>query len=236
MPCPRCHKLIDADQRYCPHCGADTDAILGPWLDVVRPWLSWLPVLLVALAFGAGLWAYTGEFPYHVLIGIGVGLAAAWWLQRRQAASQSQPISYSTEPLVSITSENGLFELVLTRAKVSLQITPALREKMEQDWQRAKADLQKAGLLTRAVSHVIGGLGKKMLDKIEYPLADIETVKYTDGALVFTYRKRRIRSFESFTVNQEGQEIAALQTFRPADAREFVRQFNLIHLRVAPKP
>lgn len=30
MPCPGCHRLIDARQRYCPYCNIDTDKKLFP--------------------------------------------------------------------------------------------------------------------------------------------------------------------------------------------------------------
>jgi hypothetical protein len=144
MPCPRCRKIIDAGERYCPHCGADTDAMLGPWLDAVRPWAPMLPIVLVALAFGAGLWASTGAFPYYVLIGLAVGVGGAWWL-RRSMAQPAQP-SYTTEPLAHITSENGMFELTLTRASVRMQLTATARQQVELAMQPVKPATASGGI------------------------------------------------------------------------------------------
>jgi hypothetical protein len=76
MPCPGCHRIIDARERYCPYCGVDTDAKLWP-LRAALPLVAVASLLVIGVLLRAGL------FFYAVLIGLALGLAVAWWLRRR---------------------------------------------------------------------------------------------------------------------------------------------------------
>jgi uncharacterized paraquat-inducible protein A len=74
MPCPKCRKIIDARQRFCPYCGIDTDAKL-------RPWAIALPAALVVAAIILGIAARAGYLHYVLLAGLGLGMIFALWLK-----------------------------------------------------------------------------------------------------------------------------------------------------------
>lgn len=73
---------MDARERFCPHCGVDTDAKL-------RPWRFALPLVLVAILALSGLlrrvehfrWDY---FAYALLTGGALSAAAVWWRKRQR--------------------------------------------------------------------------------------------------------------------------------------------------------
>ncbi len=51
MPCPRCHKMIDATDKLCPYCGVDTDEAL--WAArAVFPFVAVGLVILVGALLG----------------------------------------------------------------------------------------------------------------------------------------------------------------------------------------
>lgn len=73
MPCPGCGKMIDAHDTICPHCGADTDAMLRPWMDAAKLALMLGFVLLLGIIQRAELWFY------GVWGGLALSALVAWW-------------------------------------------------------------------------------------------------------------------------------------------------------------
>lgn len=58
--------------------------------------------------------------------------------------------------------------------------------------------------------------------QLSYPVADLDSVSYTDGTIRFAYRNKRKIGFED--VSQNGRK--AMQSFDPADAERFVATVN----------
>ena len=56
MPCPRCRRIVDARERRCPHCGADTDAILAPARAIVPVAVVGVMLVLVAVFRAGAFW------------------------------------------------------------------------------------------------------------------------------------------------------------------------------------
>ncbi len=72
-----------------------------------------------------------------------------------------------------------------------------------------------AGRIERMVKTSVG---KALKTRLTYPLADLDTVTYSDGTIRFKYRIRRKIAFED--VSQSNHK--ALQSFSPEDAQRFV--------------
>jgi hypothetical protein len=128
---------------------------------------------------------------------------------------------------LTITSTGGRVELVLTNTSVSMKLSESVlqqaRDEMQQDLQN-NPDIKKGGLAARFAKFVTGAVESLLNHTIEYPLGDVESVKYQDGGLVFTYHKKQALSFE--TVNVDGKP--ALKSFSPEDSQAFVERFSAL--------
>jgi hypothetical protein len=128
---------------------------------------------------------------------------------------------------LTITSTNGGVELVLTDTSVSMKLSESVlqqaRDEMQHDLQN-DPDIQKGGLAARFAQFVTGAVDNLLNHTIEYPLGDVESVRYQDGGLVFTYNKKHMLSFEK--VSMDGKP--ALQSFSPEDAQAFVERFSAL--------
>jgi hypothetical protein len=126
---------------------------------------------------------------------------------------------------LTITSTDGGVELVLTDTSVSMKLSESVlkqaQDEMQQDLQN-DPDIKKGGLAARFARFVTGAVESLLNHTIEYPLGDVESVRYQDGGLVFTYRKKQALSFE--TVNVDGKP--ALKSFSPEDAQALVQRFS----------
>jgi len=132
-----------------------------------------------------------------------------------------------SEPILTIRSEKDAVELVLTETDVSMKLSESVlkeaQSEMNQDLQN-DPDVAKGGLAERFGHFIAHAVDKLLHQSIEYPLADIQSVEYRDGGLVFTYRKKHALSFE--TVNVESKP--ALKSFSAADAQAFVEKFDQV--------
>lgn len=61
-------------------------------------------------------------------------------------------------------------------------------------------------------------VGSALNRRIEYPLANIDSVSYVGDRIVFHYRVQHAPAFE----NMNNDDRPVLESFRPADARQFV--------------
>ena len=128
---------------------------------------------------------------------------------------------------LTITSTNGGVELVLSDTSVTMKLSESVlqqaRDEMHQDLQN-DPDVQKGGLAARFAGFITGAVESILTHTIDYPLGDIESVRYQDGALVFTYHKKHRLGFES--VSMDGKP--ALKSFSPDDAQAFVERFSAL--------
>jgi len=79
MPCPKCHKVIDATDHLCPYCGVDTDAMLWPARAV-------FPFVVLGLMWVVG--ALVGRIPPAWAFGLIAGTIAAGivvYIQRKRS-------------------------------------------------------------------------------------------------------------------------------------------------------
>ena len=136
-----------------------------------------------------------------------------------------------SEPF-TIATEKDAVELVLSDAAVTMRLGAAVLDEFHHDTQN-DPDLQANNLAGRFARFVTGLAEKAISKTIEYPLADINDVEYTDGRLVFSYVKRRHPSFEDISFGNHGQNIPALAAFAPDDAQAFVEKF---HQMKSPTP
>lgn len=76
-----------------------------------------------------------------------------------------------------------------------------------------------AGTIERMVKKSVSSA---LQTRLKYPLADIDSAHYANGAIKFAYRNRRTMAFED--VKQNGKR--ALNSFSPEDAQRFVATVN----------
>lgn len=126
-----------------------------------------------------------------------------------------------------IRTTDGAMNLGLARDTVFMGLTDSVltlaREDMARDTQETGSAI--AGTIERYVKKkVSAALGTRLT----YPVADIDSVTYSNGSIKFAYRERRRMTFED--VSQDGHK--ALASFSPDDAQRFVTTVNsAIHSR-----
>ena len=135
-----------------------------------------------------------------------------------------------SEPILTIKSEQDAVELVLTDTDVSMKLSESVlkeaQSEMKQDLDD-DPDVKKGGLAERFGHFIAHAVDTLLHQTIEYPIADIQSVEYRDGGLVFTYHKKHGLSFETVKVDS----TPALKAFSEADARAFVEKFDQVKAR-----
>lgn len=125
---------------------------------------------------------------------------------------------------LTIVTKDGGIALTLTGSRVRMHMSDAARDEMRRDL-REDADL-KGGLIGRFARLVAEGTGELVARGIECTVADIESIAYERGSLVFIYRRKLAPSFEDVRVGKGWRAVPALRAFREADARAFVQAFD----------
>ena len=126
--------------------------------------------------------------------------------------------------LLTIKSNDNAVELTLSDAAATMKLSEGLLQEVEGEMQRDlqhDADVQKGGLAGRFAQFVTHAVDSMLHKSIEYALADIKSVEYQNGGLVFTYNKKHALSFEMVKIDSK----PALQSFAEADARAFAERF-----------
>src|SRR5215472_8585403 len=123
-----------------------------------------------------------------------------------------------SEPILTIKSAQDAVELVLTDTDVSMKLSESVlkeaQTEMQQDLQN-DPDVKKGGLAERFGHFIAHAVDTLLHQTIGYPIADIQSVEYRDGGLVFTYNKKHGLSFESVKVDDK----TALKSFSAADSQ-----------------
>jgi len=130
-----------------------------------------------------------------------------------------------SEPVFTIATAENAIELVLSDTAVTLRLSDAVLGEFHREVDN-DPDVRADNLAGR-FARLVTGMAEKLISKtIEYPLADINDVEYTDGRLVFSYAHRHKLSFEGITVGDHGHNTPVLAAFSPDDANAFVEHFH----------
>jgi hypothetical protein len=131
----------------------------------------------------------------------------------------------SESVLLSIKSNDNAVELTLSDATVTMKLSESLLQEVDGEMQRDlqhDSDVAKGGLAGRFAQFVTNAVGSMLHQTIQYALADIKSVEYQNGGLVFAYNRKHTLSFEAVNIGSK----PALQSFTEADARAFADRFT----------
>ena len=135
----------------------------------------------------------------------------------RQAAA---PVAVEQLPAgdsVGITNRTGAVLLSVARDSVSMGFSPATLEKIRKETDTTGAGSGFGAMIERKVK---SGVQSLLSTRVMVPVDNIESVRYEDGAIQFTYRSRpRGMKLEDIKIDKE----PALASFREEDARAFVK-------------
>lgn len=137
-----------------------------------------------------------------------------------QNASRTTP-SVTSGDSVAIRTTDGAIQLGLAHDTVYMGLTDSVltlaRNDMARDTEETKSAI--AGTIERFVKKSVSSA---LQTRLKYPLTDLDSVTYRNGAIKFAYRDKRRMGFED--VAQNGHK--ALQSFTADDAQHFVSVVN----------
>ncbi len=146
-----------------------------------------------------------------------------------RSSSGGAPARLSGDSLV-IRTTDGAIKLGLVHDTIFMGLTDSVLAVAQQDMARdTETKSAIAGTIERLVKKSVSSA---LRTRLKYPLADIDSAHYSDGAIKFAYRDRRTMAFED--VKQNGHK--ALQSFTPDDAQKFVAAVNSAILKVRGRP
>jgi hypothetical protein len=121
---------------------------------------------------------------------------------------------------IAIETTDGVVKLGLENDTVFMGLTDSVltdaRTNMARDTEET------GGIASKIERFVKGEVSSALGTKLKYPLADIDSAVYSDGAIRFAYRNKRKMSFENVTIKNR----KALSSFSPDDAQRFVSTLN----------
>jgi hypothetical protein len=126
-------------------------------------------------------------------------------------APEPQPVDS-----IEITTTAGTVTLGLARDTVYMRLSDATLEMAARGLDTAEA--RSGGVGARIERMVKSSVRSMLRQRISYALADIEDVRYEDGAITFRYRDERTLSFEDV----KSDDRPVLESFSPPDAARFV--------------
>ncbi len=135
------------------------------------------------------------------------------------ATRAAAPVAVEQMPgdSVGITNRTGAVLLSVARDSVSMGFSPATLEKIRKETDTTTAGSGFGAMIERKVKSSVQSM---LSTRVMVPVDNIESVRYEDGAIQFTYRSRpRGMKLEDIKIDKE----PALASFREEDAREFVK-------------
>lgn len=123
-------------------------------------------------------------------------------------------------PIITITSAENAVTMSLTGSAITMKLSDAVLAEVHSEIE-ADRDVSAPGWASALARFVTGSVEKLLRSSIEYPLADIDSIEYREGALAFTYKKQHLVTFEDVRISVNGTRKQALACFRPDDARAF---------------
>jgi hypothetical protein len=143
--------------------------------------------------------------------------SAAKQVEDAAAASGGQTASTPAGDSIGIISRSGEVVLSVAHDSVSMGFSPATLAKIRRETDTTGAGKGLGGMIERTVKSSVQSM---LSTRIMVPVDDIESVRYEDGAIRFSYRSRpRGMTLETIKIDNE----PALASFREDDARRFVR-------------
>ncbi len=124
-------------------------------------------------------------------------------------------------PIMTITSDENAVSLTLTDHIVTMKLSDNILDEVHREIEADK-DVAAPGWVGNLARFVTGSVEKMLRTSIEYPLTDIASIDYQNGAIVFTYHKQRMMTFEDVNIMVNGTRKQALSCFAPDDAEAFV--------------
>lgn len=136
------------------------------------------------------------------------------------APTTAPPATIGADGSIAIHSSGNEMVLGLARDTVYMGLSDSLLAKTRAGMSRESSDWSGggSGLANLIKSRVGDALGSR----VRYPIADIQGVRYVNGAIEFDYRHKHAISFESVSTDHE----KALASFTPDDSRRFVAAVN----------
>lgn len=132
-----------------------------------------------------------------------------------QRAGVTQNVSMDDPDAVVIHTTDNAVTLALANDTVSMGLSDSTLNKARADMAKDTADKGMGGALSKLIQKTVNSA---LHSRIAYPVQDLESAKYENGAIVFTYRVKRKVTFD----NVSSDHHKALQSFAPADAQRFV--------------
>lgn len=151
---------------------------------------------------------------------IAIGCRGSGTDESDAGSSAAGPLHHSGANM-SIRTTDGTMKLGVANDTVYMGLTDSVLAAARADMER---DTEETG---NAFSAKIENFVKKSVSvalrsRLKYPLSDLDSTTYSDGAIRFFYRNRRKIKFEDVSQNNH----KALQSFPPDDAQRFVNTVN----------
>ena len=138
-----------------------------------------------------------------------------------QNVREATSATAASSDTVAIRTTDGAIQLGLARDTVYMGLTDSVltlaRNDMARDTEETKNVI--AGTIEKFVKKSVSSA---LQTRLKYPLTDLDSATYSNGAIKFAYRDKRRMAFED--VSQNGHK--ALQSFTPEDAQRFVSVVN----------
>lgn len=116
---------------------------------------------------------------------------------------------------VVIHTTDNKVTLSLAHDTVSMGLSDSVLNEAHQEMVK---DTNEHGLAGAFSGFIKKTVSSALRSRVTYPVQDIESAKYENGSIVFTYRQKRQMTFEDVG----NKDKKALASFAPADAQRFV--------------
>ena len=120
-------------------------------------------------------------------------------------------------PVTSIVAEDGSIELGLTDAVLYGRLTDKAADDVRDELAKAEDEGGIGGFVAGAVSNAVSGA---ITTPIQFPLDDVETVKYEDDRLQIIFKDQS----SGLDIDVDGKDFE--RQFSPDDARDFADAFH----------
>ncbi|MCC5915260.1 MAG: hypothetical protein JJU46_12850 [Balneolaceae bacterium] len=139
-------------------------------------------------------------------------------LSGEEVRTEVSPRVDHNDAIRTITTRENSVDLLLTDHSIHLQFTDSFLKEIEEDIYSKAQKEGESGFVGAIISFVAGGVTSVMNRSVSIPLSEIGSMEYENGIIVI-WSKDGSRLFEDVKID----ENPLLESFRPRDARRFVR-------------